>query len=129
MDGGTDIEVDDLELVVQLGAAGEGAAGAAPGVEAEGSDRPAFSLDPPVELLNAGGFGEIDPDRFDARRHLAQLARSRLKLLVLCRDQKVEPFAGEDLRQLEADPAGSAGDHREIPCRFHRGFSLWFFAH
>jgi len=64
LNGRADIEIDDLELVGEIGVR-ERAARAATGVQRGGRERSPEFLDASPELIDADVGREVDPDRFD----------------------------------------------------------------
>ncbi|HEV2814358.1 MAG TPA: hypothetical protein VGW10_13975 [Solirubrobacteraceae bacterium] len=97
MDRGADVQVDQPQLLVELGAGGERAARPDPGVEGERIDRAAGRGDPRVELLDALGRREVGLHGLDGRAERLDLARRGRQLGVLRVDDQVEAVGGEPL--------------------------------
>jgi hypothetical protein len=115
------VEVNDLELVGELGVCGEGAAGAAAGIEHQRVDGAAGRSHAAVELVHPAVVGEVDLNRLGLDPRGADALRNRAGVVVFSRHHNVVVVGGEQLCQLQADAAGGTGDHSERACRgFHQ---------
>src|SRR5947199_7987554 len=116
MDGGANVQVDQLELLRQIGIAGELAALADAGVQGERIDGPAGSLDVVIELLHALGAGEIRLDNLNVGLLVADLPLGCAQV-VLGVDEQIEAVLGEDLGELVPDAARGTRDDCKWSCR------------
>src|SRR4051812_190168 len=116
VDGGTAVEIDDPQLVVQRRVGGERAARADAGVERGGGQWPSLRTHAGVELIDAAVAREVDLDGLHGGAEPLELGRGGTDVVVLRGDDEVEAVLGELLGELPADPAGGPGDKGEWAC-------------
>jgi hypothetical protein len=114
VNGRAHVQLDQVQLVGQVGFGGERTACTDAGIEREDVDRAASVLDVAIELDHPSLGGEVDAVSLHLGAGRFQTLLGGGQLRVLGRDQEVEAFFTEDPCQLEADAAGGPGDHREL---------------
>jgi hypothetical protein len=112
--GGAHIEIDQPELVGEVGVGREGAAGADAGIQRDRVDRAAVRVDASVELVQAIVGSQVGSHSLDAHALVLKLSCRVLDVVVLRHDEQVEPVLGELPGELEADAARSPSDQSQL---------------
>jgi hypothetical protein len=110
--GARDVEVDDGELLAQVGV-DEASVDADPCIESGGGERTPDVLQPPEKVFDPLGGGEVRLDGDHLGSEVPELGRGSLDLRVLGGDQEVEVVPRELACERAADAAGRSRDEGE----------------